>query len=95
MDAVDACQVLYNFLGMRVSEVLPQPRFLSGTVRCFRPSATMLTSLENVPDAIAVGVPPLYDRKPLDAAVRAGHGKYAFSSDNEVLFFGDEVASDG
>jgi hypothetical protein len=94
-DAVDACQVLYNFLGMRASDVLPQPSFLAGPTRCFRPSATMLTSLETVPDAFAIDLPPLYDHKPLQAAIRAGHGKYTFSADNEVLFFGDEVTSDG
>jgi hypothetical protein len=94
-EAVDACQVLYNFLGMRASDVVPQPQFLLGSSQCFRPSATMLTSLETVPGAVAIDVPPLYDHKPLQAAIRAGHGKYIFSPDNEVLFFGDEVMSDG
>jgi hypothetical protein len=51
--------------------------------------------LETMPDAVPVDVPPLYDQKPLQAAVRASHGKYTFSADNEVLFFGDEVTSNG
>lgn len=55
----------------------------------------MLTSLQTVPEAITVDVPPLYDLKPLEAAMRSGHGKYTFSSDNEVLFFGDNVTPTG
>jgi hypothetical protein len=93
--AIEATQVLYNFLALRATNVLPQQRFLSEAAQCFRPSATMLTSRETLPDAITVDVPPLYDLKPLEAATRSGHGKYTFSSDNEVLFFGDQVTPNG
>ena len=55
----------------------------------------MLMSLETVPDASPVEVPPLYDQKPMEAALRAGNGNYVFSSDNEVLFFGDELMENG
>ena len=34
--------------------------------------------------------PPLYDLKPLEAAIRSSHGRYICSSDNEVLFFHDK-----
>ena len=50
----------------------------------------MLTCLETVPDAAAADIPPLYNQAPLQAAIRAGHGKYGFTSDNKVLFFGDK-----
>jgi hypothetical protein len=55
----------------------------------------MLTSLETNAEAHSVDIPPLYDHMSFDAAIRAGHGKYTFSSDNEVLFFGDEVTDGG
>lgn len=93
--ALDGCEVLYNFMALRASDVLPPPQFLAGGEQCFRPSAEMLTSLEMVPDAAAVEVPPLYDQQPLQAALRAGHGQYVFSADNEVLFFGDELMGNG
>lgn len=93
--ALDASQVLYNFLALRATDVLPPPQFLAGGSRCFRPSASMLTSVDTAPTVTAVEVPPLYDQKPFEAALRAGHGKYIFSSDNEVQFFGDEVMQDG
>jgi hypothetical protein len=75
--------------------VLPPPQFLAGSFPCFRPSATTLTSLETNADALSVDIPPLYDHLSYDNALRAGHGKYKFSSDNEVLFFGNEVTDDG
>ena len=52
--AVEESQVLYNFLALHATDVLPQPSFLSGTSACFRPSATMLTSVETIPDATAI-----------------------------------------
>ena len=55
----------------------------------------MLTCLETVPGATSVTIPPLYDRRQFDAAIKSGHGKYKFTSDNEVLFFGDEELPDG
>jgi len=93
--ATDAARILYNFLALHATDVLSQPQFLTEGTPCFRPSATMLTSLEMAPDAPPVSLPPLYDQKPLQAALRAGHGKFCFSSDNEVLFFGDEVMPNG
>lgn len=55
----------------------------------------MLTSLDTHPDATAVDFPPLYDEKPFKIAIEAGHGKYVFSSENEVLYFVDEIMPDG
>jgi hypothetical protein len=55
----------------------------------------MLTVVEKFPEAKAVEIPPLDHRAPLLAAIRAGHGKYVFSSDNEILFFGDKEMPDG
>lgn len=55
----------------------------------------MLTCLETVPGATSVTIPPLYDRRQFDAAIKSGHGKYKFTSDNEVLFFCDEELPDG
>lgn len=55
----------------------------------------MLTSTETFPDATAVDFPPLENRAPFDAAILAGHGKFIFSSENEILFMRDEVAATG
>jgi hypothetical protein len=55
----------------------------------------MLTSSETAPNESAVDIPPLYDQKPFEAAIRAGHGNFMFSSDNEVLFFGDQAMANG
>jgi hypothetical protein len=93
--AVEASDVLYNFLALRATDVLPCPKFLAGGMQCFRPSAEMLTSVEMAPDESAVDIPPLYDQKPFEAAIRAGHGNFMFSSDNEVLFFGDQPMANG
>lgn len=93
--AVRAADVLFKFLASHVADVLPPPLFRADDHPCLRPSANMLTSLETVPDATSVPIPPLYDRKPFDAAMRSGHGRFKFSSDNEVLFFGDEPIPDG
>ena len=89
--AMQARQVLYNFLALRATGVLPPPQFFAGGVECYRPSAETLTSLEKAPDAIAVDIPPLYEQAPYEAAIRTSHGKFAFTADNEVLFFGDEM----
>jgi len=93
--AIEASHVLYNFLALRAADVLPPTQFLAGEMQCFRPSAAMLTSREMVPNAVAADIPPFYDHKPFDAAIRAGHGKFAFSTDNEVLYFGDEQMANG
>jgi len=55
----------------------------------------MLTNLTTILNAVAVSIPPLYNRVPFDAALHAGHGKYIFSSDNDVHFFGDNVDPNG
>ena len=73
--ALNAKKVLYNFMAMRATNVLPAPTFLVGETECFRPSTTMLTSLEVLPGALPVEIPPLYDGGAFDAALRAGHGK--------------------
>lgn len=88
--ANDASKVLFNFMALRVTNVLPPPRFRAAGVDCFRPSATMLTSLDTVPDAAPVDIPPLDNLSGFEAAIRAGHGKYVFSADNEILFCCDE-----
>lgn len=93
--AIDASKVLFNFMALRVANVLRPPQFRAAGVECFRPSATMLTSVETVPDATPVEIPPLDNRSGFEAAVRASHGKYIFSSDNEVLFFGDKQLANG
>lgn len=79
----------------RVKDVLPPPKFLAAGTPCFRPSAMMLTSTETEVEITTVEIPPLYDQEPFHAAIQAGHGKYAFSTDNEVLFFGDEINAEG
>lgn len=38
--------------------------------------------METDPGTTAIGPPPLYDEKPFDATIRAGHGKYIFSTEN-------------
>jgi hypothetical protein len=93
--AIEASHVLYNFLALNGGDVLPQPSFRAEGMQCFRPSAPMLTSLETLPDATAVDMPALYDHQRISAALRAGHGKFTFSSDNEVLFLGDKVMGNG
>lgn len=82
-------------MSMSVPNVRPPPRFSAGGTRCFRPSADMLTSLENSPGSAPVDIPPLYNQAPITDAIRAGHGNYVFSSENEVSFFGDEDTPNG
>ena len=55
----------------------------------------MLTSLETLPEATPVDIPPLDNCVSFEAAIRSGHGKYVFSSDNEVLFLGDREIANG
>lgn len=93
--AVNASKTLYSFMATRADNVLPAPRFFTGGSECFRPSATMLTLLETLPEATPVDIPPLDNCASFEAAVRSGHGKYVFSSDNEVLFFGDKEVTEG
>lgn len=94
-DTIEATRILYNFMAISAEDVLPQPEFFVGAARSFRPSASMLTSLETVPQATTVDIPPLYNHWALEAALQAGNGKYMFSPDNEVLFFMDQTSMDG
>lgn len=87
-----ARQVLFTFLGSRTHNLEPLLDYPVGDSHCFRPSAAMLTLSEN---AAPADTPPLYDHKVFDAAIRAGHGNFKFTADNEVLFFGDELTKDG
>lgn len=94
-EALKAHEILYHLLADKAIGALPPPRFLVGGTLCLRPSACMLTSLEISPNASPVEIPPSYDDTPYEAAIRAGHGKYIFSDENEVLFFNDEVNANG
>ena len=93
--AINATKVLYHFLALNGSNVKTQPIFCADGVRCFQPSATMLTSLDTVPDTTPVGVPALYDHDRIEAALCATHGKFVFGPDNEVLFFQDRDMPNG
>ena len=53
---VEASEILYNLLAPSVTDVLPQPVFLTESTRCFRPSAMVLTSFEMLPDAMAARI---------------------------------------
>jgi hypothetical protein len=92
---VEASNVLYNFMALRASNVLPRSQFFAGESECFRPSATMLTTLDVFPEATSTEIPPLENVVAYEAALRAGHGKYVYSSQNEVLFFGDKEMPNG
>lgn len=37
----------------------------------------------------------MYDHGPFDEAIQASHGNFTFSSDNEVLYFGDQPTVNG
>lgn len=82
-------------MASRVNDVRPAPDFRAGGLPCLRPSAEMLTSSAAGQDVIPVDIPPLYDHAPFYEAIQAGHGKFTFSSDNEVLYFGDEPTTTG
>ena len=88
--ALEAHRTIFDFMAMRATNVLAAPRFMVEHLECFRPSATMLTSVETVPDAVATDIPPLENIELFEAAINAGHGKYIYSADNEVLVFGEE-----
>jgi len=70
--SVEASDVLFNFLALHAGDVLLHPKFLAGGSPCFRPSTSMLTALATIPNAVAVGIPPLYNQKPFDTALHAG-----------------------
>lgn len=86
---MDASETLYKFLGDGLKVAHPPHKFLLEGKMCFRPSATLLTSLEQFPGATAVDFPPLEDCQPFIAAINANDGQYVFSADNEVLFSRD------
>lgn len=94
-DAIAAREVLYNLLALKAKDLRPRPSFQIGNLECLRPSAEMLTSLDVNPNAPEVDIPPFYDSRPFEAAVSQGHGRYAFTADNEVLYFMDKAEDDG
>lgn len=55
----------------------------------------MLTSIETVPNAKPAVIPPLYDERALETVIRGVHGKFIFSTDNEILYFGDKPGQNG
>lgn len=80
---------IYNSMAAGVPLSLPpRPRF-------FRPTATMLTDLETAPAATATDIPPLENHSPFAAAIRHGHGRFLFSSENEVMYFDDDILCNG
>ena len=93
--ATEAREVLYNLLALRARNILPRPSFCIGNLECFRPSAEMLTSVDINPGAEVTEIPPLYDAQPFLNAIYQGHGEYAFTTDNEVLFFKDKAEPNG
>ena len=93
--SLEASESLYNFMAENVQKVLPAQEFRTGEAKCLRPSAPMLTSLKIFPNATAVDFPPLENAAPFEAAIRAGHGKYIFSAENEILFMKDEQDATG
>jgi len=95
VDAIDARDVLYNLLALRTRDMRPRRSFVVGNLESIRPSAEMLTSLEVNANAVPVEIPPLYDAQPFETSVRHGHGKFAFTADNEVLYFADKAGCDG
>lgn len=95
IDAMDARDVLYNLLALRTRDMRPRPSFRVGNLDSIRPSAEMLTSLDVNPNATPVEIPPLYDAQPFETSLRQGHGKFAFTTDNEVLYFADKAGNDG
>ena len=94
-DAMDARDVLYNLLALRARDMQPRRSFRVGNLESIRPSAEMLTSLDVNSSAVPVEIPPLYDAQAFETAVHHGHGKFAFTADNEVLYFADKAGCDG
>lgn len=93
--AIQARDVLYNFLALKTKDMRPRRSFRLGNHECLRPSAEMLTSLEVNPDAHIVDIPPLYDAQPFETAIRQSQGQFAFTVDNEVFYFMDRAESNG
>ena len=93
--AIEAHHVLYEFMASHVSNVQPAPDFCAGGLPCLRPSAAMLTPSAAGEEVIPVEIPPLYDHGPFNEAIQASHDNFTFSSDNEVLYFGDQPTANG
>ena len=93
--AIEAHNVLYEFMASRVSDVRPAPDFRAAGLPCLHPSATMLTPSAAGEEVIPVDIPPMYDHGPFDEAIQASHGNFTFSSDNEVLYFGNQPTANG
>ena len=93
--AVAAREVLYNFLALKAKDIRPRRSFRVGDLEAFRPTAAMLTAVNINTGATVVDIPPLYDAQPFEAALRHGHGEFAFTTDNEVLYFSDKAQVDG
>jgi len=93
--AIEAREVLYNLLALKAKDMRPRCSFRVGNLECFRPSAEMLTSLDVNPHAVVVDIPPLYDVLPFETALHQGHGEFAFTVDNKVLYFADATECDG
>lgn len=87
--AMDASETLFKYLGDGLPAVKNLHVFREGGKTCFRPSATMLTSLEQFPNATTVDFPPSENRRPFIEAMNASGGAFVFSADNEVLFCRD------
>ena len=94
-DAITTREILYNLLALKAKDIRPRPSFRIGVLDCFRPSAEMLTSVDINPNAPIVELPPFYDVRPFEDAVRQGHGQFAFTADNEVLYYADNAKQDG
>lgn len=95
VDAVTAREVLYNLLALKAKDIRPRPSFRMGNLECFRPSAEMLTSIDINPNAPIAELPPFYDARPFEDAIQQGHGQWAFTADNEVLYYADKTGHDG
>src|ERR1700753_2222474 len=93
--AIDARDVLYNLLALKAKDIRPRRVFLVGNKESIRPSAEMLTAVDVNPAAPVVDIPPLYEQQPFETALRFGQGKFAFTEDNEVLYFADAAGCDG
>ena len=94
-DSMDARDVLYHLLALKAKDMRPRRAFTVGAQESIRPAAEMLTAVEVNPSAPVVDIPPLYEQEPFESALRHGQGKFAFTEDNEVLYFADTASSDG
>ena len=92
---LDANKELYDRFKAEQTDVYDLPQYWLGKTECFRPSATMLTSIKTSPDATSADIPVLDNQASLMAAIRSGHGKFIFSSDNQVLFTADRELPNG